>query len=84
MTAPTCDQMRATLVTYLAARDNIAMGRQSVAVRNGDKSVQYGPANLARLDSLVAELRGRIARCCDGCARGMIHITPSDGRDWWW
>lgn len=79
MAAETCAQMQTRLDGYVAARDALAMGRQVVRQRNGDKDLQWTPGDAKRLDILIREVRLAMERArCAGCGRrGMIYITPS-------
>lgn len=36
-------------------RTDIVTGGQAVRIREGEREVQYGPADIARLDALIAE-----------------------------
>lgn len=43
-------------------RTEIITGGRPVKIREGEREVQYGPADIARLDSLIAELDAACAR----------------------
>ena len=78
MAAETCDEMRARLAKYLAARDTALVGGTVAGVRYSDKETRFAPGNIHRLDVAIGQLQDTIARRCDGCSRGRMHyITPS-------
>jgi len=85
MTAETCDQMRARLATYVAARDNIVMGKQVASFGHGENHQAYAAPDLRTLNAMITGLKGEIACKCPGNGRAnrVIHITPSDGSRRW-
>lgn len=80
-----CDDLQTRLDTLTAARDALAMGTQTIRVRDSvGREVQTAPADGKRLDALIADVRATMSRQgCPGCSgrRRMLNVTPSDGWD---
>lgn len=80
MSTETCAQMQTKLTGYLAARDKVVTTGGIVRVRDGVSELQYGPADVKRLDILIREVRLHMERQrCAGCRRrgGITYLTPS-------
>lgn len=81
MSRPTAEECATARTRYAEASEaehKLRTGALEVAVRMGEKSVEYTRASLPDLSSYVALLKSRVDRC-DGCwghARRVIGIAP--------
>lgn len=74
----TCAELQARLDALLEAQYQLALGGTIVKVRAGEKEIQYGAKDGARLDQGIRQIRLLMAR--QGCTAGIgfIRTTPSD------
>lgn len=87
----TCDQLATWVSEAEAAQHALALGRNVEMQQNGEKRLQWTPADAGKLSAYIARLKAQqAAQHCPGC-RGkgsrVIGITPIDhnsGRGFGW
>ncbi len=75
----TCAEMQAELDTLQGAYTQLMVSGTIVRARNGDKEVQFAPANIPLIQSRIGELKRLINASCGGTysTRRIIRVLPT-------
>lgn len=78
-TSEECATAREQYADAIAARHRLVTGSAEVLLRMGEKTIQFAPADIARLDVYIAGLKQTV-NACDGCRRGsrMLGVIPTN------
>lgn len=76
----TCTELQAQLAEAEVAYHSIQMGRRTVSITQGQKSITYNQASVSGLLRYIADLRRQVAACtgvADPTARRVVRFVPS-------